>query len=352
MNKYLYVKLFLILITILLLFSVVSVYSMPINSNLKLLNGDIRVLIKKVDNRYIVEVFTLYMFEVSNVNNKVTIYYVVPEEVCSLNIYANGKPAYWNSLNKTIRTISGEYKVLSINTAYASKRLVLISKYSYYLNCNDKTVKVLYLMNYSNFILACNSKIYIEFTTLFPVKKYVIQLGNKVIKCISLNNEAVKDKLIMDKIRNVLFYIEPSSSYVFKTSKDVYELYEPVKIIFKNNNHKVIYLPNPSPWKIVDGSGKVVYKPFALGDPIPVKPGESLEWVWTQEVRSGFNIHPGVYKVILKTLNGVELTYTFKIKTSLYAKSTLRNSNIPLISGLAALFLILVIVAMKMKYRV
>jgi len=95
--------------------------------------------------------------------------------------------------------------------------------------------------------------------------------------------------------------------------RKIYKQGEPVKITLENKCPYSIQLKNSAPWRISTKSGKIVFTPIALQVITEIKPNESKTWIWDQRDNSGKQVEPGVYQVILETINSGTLTQSFTI---------------------------------------
>jgi len=107
---------------------------------------------------------------------------------------------------------------------------------------------------------------------------------------------------------------EGVSCILFRTSKDVYEMSEPVVLRLINKCGFNIVLPNSAPWLITDSGGRVVFSPAALQVITTVRPSEVREWTWDQRDNEGNPVPPGAYTAKLMTVNSGMLSTIFEIE--------------------------------------
>lgn len=104
-----------------------------------------------------------------------------------------------------------------------------------------------------------------------------------------------------------------SSCIIFRSVKDVYSMSEEVSFELENKCSFSLLLPNPSPWLIIDSSGKIVYSPIAVQIIREVKSGEKIVWRWDQKDNNGSQVPPGQYYVKLITVNAGIYMASFRI---------------------------------------
>jgi len=99
-----------------------------------------------------------------------------------------------------------------------------------------------------------------------------------------------------------------------RTSKSVYQVGEPVTIIFQNGETTPLDVPSVVPWKIQTETGKDVYTPVVIQIlPEPMQPGETRTWDWNQKDNQSNQVVRGRYKVVLAA-GRKEYTADFEIK--------------------------------------
>ncbi|MEM2262507.1 MAG: hypothetical protein QXK24_08665 [Ignisphaera sp.] len=94
-----------------------------------------------------------------------------------------------------------------------------------------------------------------------------------------------------------------ASCITFKTNKDVYKISEKVILVLENNCDFTLLLPNSAPWKVFDSNLNEVFAPIALQVITEVKPGSSRTWLWNQKSYNGAEVLPGIYYIVLETVN-------------------------------------------------
>ena len=102
---------------------------------------------------------------------------------------------------------------------------------------------------------------------------------------------------------------------VLETDKTVYELGEPVEILFTNNCPVSIDFPSEPPWVISNSDGTVVYPGDVLYVIVNVQPGEQKTWSWDQKdkEKARKQVPAGIYTVELTSVEGAYYRTTFEI---------------------------------------
>ncbi|MEM3539335.1 MAG: hypothetical protein QXM29_06185 [Nitrososphaerales archaeon] len=127
----------------------------------------------------------------------------------------------------------------------------------------------------------------------------------KPTNIISLNEKAIINMVNLT-ITKTFYKTDRSinaSCIVFKTDKDVYKISEPVILVLENNCDFVLLLPNSAPWKIFDSGLKEVFTPITLQVISEVRPGNIRIWLWDQKNYNGMEVSPGIYYIVLETID-------------------------------------------------
>ena len=123
-----------------------------------------------------------------------------------------------------------------------------------------------------------------------------------------------KTKSILFVLSVLYFLIMPVSGRLLTTveetgfqtrsniDKFIYRIGEPVNISFENNEQKILYLPEISPWEIWkfefrSFQWRSIIDPLSLQVVNPVLPGGMRNWIWNQKDNKSEQVSWGLYRV-------------------------------------------------------
>lgn len=129
------------------------------------------------------------------------------------------------------------------------------------------------------------------------------------------------EKKLMNNTKNVLFVLivlyflimpvtgrlfikdeEPLVQIRHTTDKLIYRIGEPVNISFENNENKILYFSEITPWEIWKFEFRIfqwqsIIDPLSLQVVNPVLPGGMRNWVWDQKDNKSEQVARGLYRV-------------------------------------------------------
>jgi len=100
----------------------------------------------------------------------------------------------------------------------------------------------------------------------------------------------------------------------FEALKTVFKKSEPVAFRLINNCDEDVVLPNSAPWIVKNYNGETIFSPISLQVITKIEPGGSKEWLWNQRDTHGKNVEPGIYYIVLDTINKGSLAIEIEIQ--------------------------------------
>jgi len=107
---------------------------------------------------------------------------------------------------------------------------------------------------------------------------------------------------------------QTSSCVIFEALKAVFKRSEPVAFRLINDCDEDVVLPNSAPWIVKNCNGETIFSPISLQVITKIEPGGSKEWLWNQRDTDGKNVEPGIYYIVLDTMNKGSLVIEIEIQ--------------------------------------